>query len=209
MSIDNNENNNEDYIHDSTVEVDLPATFGDLCEVEGYGARVFKVFGYRIESCYTAEREWTDVVYELIDAVNSEWVEADADDLELLADAEDAELYMKTVDYENYPASFMQTLGLGMPDGDGWGAINEKNNEGGVNMAKNERKPTAREMSAKLAEERKQARKDKANKTDDLLDLLTWVNERFRITGERRYKEWSETIKADLANMHPKDASGK
>lgn len=199
----NNEESNDPII-DEIIEVDLPALFGDLCEIEGYGARVFKVFGYRIENCYTQEREWTDVVYELIDAVNGEWVEADVEDIELLADAEDADIYMQTVDYDNYPMSFMQSLGY-TPDGDGWGVNNTE--KGGVDMAdkKPERKPTARELSGKLAGERKQARKERYEKTDDLLELLSWVTKTFERTGERRYAEWADTIKADLANMHPKE----
>jgi hypothetical protein len=192
MSEQNNGSNEEERIIDELVEVDLPATFEDLCEVEGYEMRVFKVFGFRIENNYTKSQSWTSVVYELIDAVNGEWLEADADDLELLADAEDAEVYMQTIDYENYPKSFME---LFKSEGEAVGMAKDKG----------ERKLTAREASAKLAEERKQARKEKYEKTDDLLELLSWVTNMYKKTGERRYKEWSETVKADLANMHPKE----
>jgi len=192
----NNENEDERII-DEIIEVDLPATFADLVEVEGYGVRVFRVFGYRIENCFTEEREWVDVVYELIDAVNGEWLEADADDVELLADAEDADVYMQTIDYENYPKSFMEMWSA--PDGDGWSA--NKNDMGGGNMAKQERKPTARELSAKLAEEMKKARKERKEKLDNELDRYNFFKRQFERTQDRRDKEAMETVMAEIVKL--------
>lgn len=202
MTHANNENDDQnEYIHESTVEVDLPALFGDLCEIEGYGHRVFKVFGYRIENCYTEKREWTDVVYELVDAVNGEWIEADVEDVELLADAEVADVYMQTVDYENYPKSTTYILGvdLGAPDGDGWSVTNTE--RGGGNMAKGERKLTARELSAKLAEERKEARKEREEAIDNELDRYNFFKRQYEQTKDRRYKESMERVLSDVNKL--------
>jgi len=191
----NNNENEDERIIDEIIEVDLPATFGDICEVEGYGVRVFRVFGYRIENCFTEERAWVDVVYELIDAVNGEWLEADADDVELLADAEDADVYMQTIDYDNYPKSFMETVG--------WGTA--INNEGeALGMAKKgegERKPTARELSAKLAEERKKARKERKEKIDNELDRYNFFKRQFDRTQDRRDKEAMDTVMAEIKKL--------
>lgn len=64
--------------------------FGDLVGVAGYGARVFQVDGYRTELRYYPDEEWIDIVYELTDVQTGEWLEADIDDLSIVAPAADA-----------------------------------------------------------------------------------------------------------------------
>lgn len=68
--------------------------FGDLVRVAGYGDRLFSVDGWRVvQYCYPDE-EWTDVVYELADAHSEDWLEADVEDLTLVATADKAGEYL-------------------------------------------------------------------------------------------------------------------
>lgn len=185
MTSANSENNEEEFeiIHDIPERlIDLPATFSDLVEVDGYDLRVFKVVGYRIEDHFTEEREWTELVFDLQDAVNGEWLEADSIDVELLADAEDADVYMQTVDYENYPKTSTYIIGI------------DFSAMGGGNMAGKERKLTARELSAKEAEERKQARKERAEAMDNELDRYNFFKRMYEKTGDRSYKESMDSV---------------
>jgi hypothetical protein len=70
--------------------------FGDLVRVDGYGARVFVVDGYREERYYHPDESWTDIVYELHCAWTGGRMEADEEDLTLVAPAENAEEYLAT-----------------------------------------------------------------------------------------------------------------
>lgn len=68
--------------------------FGDLVRVSGYDDRIFSVDGWRVEQHYYPEAEWTETVYELTDVYSAEWLEADEDDLRLIAKADKAEEYL-------------------------------------------------------------------------------------------------------------------
>jgi hypothetical protein len=175
-------------------EFAIPADHGDLVTVDGYNGRFFMVIGYQLIRNCLPEEAYNEVVYEVLDAVTGEFLEADGEDVEFVTDAEHASAYLA----EN-PPNYEATAPI-LPD---W-ATDVYHERGAMNMAKPERKPTARELSAKEAEERKAARKARAAEIDNLLDLRKWYadmldktnNEEF---GDRvfaidtRLKELAET----------------
>lgn len=71
--------------------------FGDIVRVAGYQTRLFQVDGYRTEHWQYPDEEWTDVVYELTDVQTGEWLEADLDDLSIVAPATDAAKFLATL----------------------------------------------------------------------------------------------------------------
>lgn len=68
--------------------------FGDIVTCEGYPDRLFTIDGWRVEQHYYPEAEWTETVYELTDVYSAEWIEADEEDLTLVATADKAETYI-------------------------------------------------------------------------------------------------------------------
>jgi hypothetical protein len=177
-------------------EFEIEADFGDLVEVDGYPNRVFRVEGYQlITNCYPDE-EYTEIVYDLVDAISGEWLEADADDLTLLADAGQADEYLKTIDLRNYPR----------PQAFMFFGIDFGNEMEAVSMAEKERPLTPREKSAKEAEERKQMRKLKAEIIDDLLDQYNDVKALYEAFGDEEYNDKAFAIKAELYKLTCEDS---
>ena len=72
-----------------------PISFGDLVRIDGYGNRVFQVESFREETHYWQDGIMSELVYELFDCGNADWLEADAEDLTLLADASQADEYLR------------------------------------------------------------------------------------------------------------------
>lgn len=70
--------------------------FGDLVTCAGYPDRFFTVDSWRVEQHYFPEAEWTETVYELTDVYSAEWLEADEEDLRLVAKADKADEYLLT-----------------------------------------------------------------------------------------------------------------
>lgn len=81
------------------IDIEYRYFIGDLVQVKGYGADLFKVVGFRTEIWRYKEDAWEDVIYELARIKDGEWLEAGEEELTLVADAENAE-------------SFIQKLGL-------------------------------------------------------------------------------------------------
>jgi hypothetical protein len=165
--------------------------FGDLVRVNGYWPRVFKVLGYREEHYYYPDEQWTELVYELSDAITAEWLEADEEDLSLVASTEDADEYL-AVNPHQYEAP-----SLIMPD---WASMFLFGGET-VSKQKEPRKPTARELSAKVAEERKKARKAHVDKIDRLLDELNDYRRLAAQFDDEEYKARVEFIRLKLTEL--------
>jgi hypothetical protein len=70
-----------------------------------------------------------------------------------------------------------------------------------MNMAKQERKPTARDLSAKEAEEKKQARKARAAEIDNLLDIAHWNRRMLEKTNDERYGDQLFGVEAELKKI--------
>jgi hypothetical protein len=165
--------------------------FGDLVRVDGYWPRVFKVDGYRREHWVYPNEEWSDMVYELHDIANTEFIEADVEDLTLVETADKADDYL-TANPPNYEAPAPS-----MPD---WMTFITGGDET-MSKPKEPRKPTAREISAKEAEERRAARKALGEKIDNLLDIAQWNRTMLEKTNDERYGDRLFAVEAELKKI--------
>jgi hypothetical protein len=165
--------------------------FGDIVRVNGYYPRLFEIDGRRIENWQYAEEQWTDIVYEVYDVLTSDWIECAEEDLTLVVEADQADEYLAAnpPDYE-VPAP-------SMPD---WMTFISGGDE---TMSKPEqpRKPTAREISAQEAEEKKQARKARATEIDNLLDIAQWNRSMLEKTNDERYGDQLFAVEAELKKL--------
>jgi hypothetical protein len=167
-----------------------PISFGDLVRITGYGNRVFQVESFREETHYWQDGIMSELVYEVFDCGNADSLEADAEDLTLLADASQADEYLRANPAPMEPSSIdFSGYMLGMDIANQFGGGNE--------MKKPERKPTARELSGQEAERRKQARKDRAKKIDACLDWMNYYREQGGAEAEAKVAE----IKQELAEL--------
>lgn len=175
-------------------EFELPADHGDLVTVDGYDGRFFMVIGYQLIRNCLPEEAYNEVVYEVLDAVTGEFLEADGEDVEFVTDADHASAYLA----ENPPDYEAPLHSVDMSD---W-MIDISNYAGGVtNMAKQERKPTAREISAKEAEEKKAARKARAAEIDNLLDLRKWYADMLEKTNDEDFGDRVFAVDAMLKEL--------
>jgi hypothetical protein len=82
-------------IEKEQIDIEYHFFFGDLVQVKGYGAELFKVVGFRTEIWRYKENAWEEVIYELARIKDGEWLEAGEDELILVADAEIADLFLQ------------------------------------------------------------------------------------------------------------------
>ncbi|MGM9925151.1 MAG: hypothetical protein ACI35R_12980 [Bacillus sp. (in: firmicutes)] len=75
------------------INIEYKFFFGDLVQVDGYDNEYFKVVGFRTEIWRYKENAWEDIIYELSRLSDGEWLEAQEDELLLIADAESADSY--------------------------------------------------------------------------------------------------------------------
>jgi hypothetical protein len=178
-------------------EFAIPAEHGDLVTVDGYEGRFFMVIGYQLIRNCLPEEEYNEVVYEVLDAVTGEFLEADGEDVEFVTDAEHASAYLA----EN-PPEYEATAPI-LPD---WAKDVYQNYErGAMNMSKPERKPTAREISAMEAEERKATRKARGEQIDNLLDLRNWAADMLAKTNNEEFGDRVFAIDAKLKELVDND----
>jgi hypothetical protein len=167
-----------------------PITFGDLVCVNGYGNRVFQVESYRKEEHHYPGESWAENLYDLFDMGNGDYIEADAEDLTLVADASQADEYLRANPAPMEPSSIDLTNYLG-------GDLTMFNYGNDDAKKKPAPKPTARELSGQEAERRKQARKDRAKKIDACLDWMNYYREQGGADAEAKVAE----IKQELAEL--------
>lgn len=164
------------------IDVDLEAEHGDLVEVDGYNGYYF-VEGYVVSQHVYANETWTEVVYELIGAYDGQWLEADNEDLTFVTDAGQADEFLRAIPKPQQPIDPGEPKIVPLAD------LFEqfRKTKEAENMAKENRKLTPREQSAKVAAEKKAARKKREKFIDSMLD--------------RRYnaKVLSETFPEDKA----------
>ncbi|MCO0597433.1 hypothetical protein NGI46_08120 [Peribacillus butanolivorans] len=160
-------------------------TFGELVHIAGYGSRIFKIESYYVEHW----PEWTNIVYDLIEVETGQYVECDEDELRLAdgSSVDEAELDGTGIDIFDFMG----------------GALNYEMEE--TKMAnqnpKEPRKPTARELSGQEAERRKQARKDRAKRVDELLDEMNDYKRLVAEFGDEEYKAKVEYLTIKLAEV--------
>jgi hypothetical protein len=172
-------------------EFAIPAEHGDLVTVDGYDGRFFMVIGYQLIRNCLPEEEYNEVVYEVLDAVTGEFLEADGEDVEFVTDAEHASAYLaeNPPDYEA-PEQVQSDLMRFIFGGDET-----------MSKPKEPRKPTARELSAKEAEERRAARKARATEIDNLLDIAQWNRSMLEKTNDERYGDQLFAVEAELKKL--------
>ncbi|KQL53777.1 hypothetical protein AN964_09870 [Heyndrickxia shackletonii] len=77
------------------IDIEYKFFFGDLVQVKGYLDELFKVVGFRTEIWRYKEDAWEDIIYELTRVTDGEWLEADENELILVAESDIAESYLK------------------------------------------------------------------------------------------------------------------
>jgi hypothetical protein len=155
-------------------------TFGDLVRVAGYGDRIFQVDGYRTEHWQYPDEEWTDVVYELTDVQTSEWLDADIEDLTIVAPATDAAKFLATLK----PAGLI--------------ILREDTPMLNFGHKPEPRKPSAKELAARKAAE-------KRRKIDALLDEYNDILTLVALFGGLEYTEKLAEIKRKLSDASRKE----
>jgi hypothetical protein len=165
--------------------------FGDIVRVAGYFPRLFEIDGRRIERWQYPNEDWTDIVYEVYDVLTSDWIECAEEDLTLVVEADKAEEYLAAnpPDYEA-PAP-------AMPD---WMTFINGGDET-MSKPKEPRKPTARDISAREAEERRAARKARGEEIDNLLDIAQWNRTMLARTNDERYGDRLFAVEAELKKL--------
>ncbi|GAA0336318.1 hypothetical protein GCM10008967_28340 [Bacillus carboniphilus] len=81
------------------IDIEYKFIIGDLVQVKGRGAELFKVVGFRTEIWRYKEDAWEDVVYELSSVKDGVWLEVGEEDLTLIADASHADTYMQKLGF--------------------------------------------------------------------------------------------------------------
>jgi hypothetical protein len=165
--------------------------FGDIVRVNGYFPRLFEIDGRRIERWQYPNEDWTDIVYEVYDVLTSDWIECAEEDLTLVVEADQADEYL-AANPPNYevPAQEKPEWVTFMFGG-----------EETMSKAKEPRKPTARELSAREAEERKAARKARGEEIDNLLDIAQWNRSMLEKTNDERYGDQLFAVEAELKKL--------
>jgi hypothetical protein len=82
-------------VEQEQIDIEYKFFFGDLVQVSGYGADLFKVVGFRTEIWRYKEDAWEDVIYELSRVSDGEWLEAGEEELTFVADAESADTFIQ------------------------------------------------------------------------------------------------------------------
>jgi hypothetical protein len=169
--------------------------FGDIVRVAGYWPRLFEIDGIRTEHWQYKDESWVDTVYEVYDVLSSDWIECAEEDITLVAEADQAEEYLAAnpPDYE-----------VPVQDNPDWMTLLYGGDET-MRKPSEPRKPTAREISAKEAEEKKATRKAHAAEIDNLLDLRNWAADMLAKTNNEEFGDRVMAIDAKLKELVDKD----
>lgn len=79
------------------LELQYQYYFGDVVMVKGYGSQLFKVVGLRTEIWRYKEEAGEETIYELSRIKDGEWLEANEDELMLIADQEHADVFLQNL----------------------------------------------------------------------------------------------------------------
>lgn len=157
---------------------------GDIVEVEGYKDRIFYVDCWREVTQHEEYGAFDYVEYDLTDAINGEWLEADSDDLRLVCRKSASEDFLKTFDMTNYPEPTNTAFHFT--------EINYAKEEA-VGMAREpkETPKTARAASAQEVAKRKR-------ETDVLLDEYNDYMRLYEAFGDAEYKTKADGVLAKM-----------
>jgi hypothetical protein len=146
---------------------------GDLVQVDGYETRIFEILGYCVEHYYYPDEQYTDIVFEISDVHTGEILETDETDLTLLCRQPQAQAYVDKLPH-------VQVYEIDIT----------------------ERKLSPREESSRLAEERKQLRKMKAEIVDDLLDRIRDYRRLYAMFGDEEFSDVVFALEAEINKLN-------
>jgi hypothetical protein len=155
------------------IDIEYSFFFGDLVQVSGYGAELFKVIGFRTEIWRYKEDAWEDVIYELSRVSDGEWLEAGEEELTLVADAENAD-------------TFIQKLGLLY-------LVKKQEKSGEILKVEN--------LIRKEEFEEIKNKKEKKELIDNLLDIFNDYRILYELFQDQEYYQVMRMILKKLANL--------
>lgn len=155
------------------IDIEYKFFIGDLVQVSGYGADLFKVIGFRTEIWRYKEDAWEDVIYELSRVSDGEWLEVGEEELTLVADAESAD-------------TFIQKLGLLY-------LVNRQDKTG--------KKPNIQHQGRKAEFEEISLKKEKKELIDHLLDIFNDYRILYELFHDQEYYQVMRVILKKLENL--------
>ncbi len=159
------------------IDIEYKFFFGDLVQVSGYGADLFKVVGFRTEIWRYKEDAWEDVIYELSRVSDGEWLEAGEEELTFVADAESAD-------------TFIQKLGLLY-------LVNKQEQTAG--------KPKTQNMVRKAELEEIERKKEKKQLIDNLLDIYNDYRILYELFHDKEYYQVMRVVLRRLESLANND----
>ena len=162
-------------VEQEQIDIEYKFFFGDLVQVAGYGADLFKIVGFRTEIWRYKEDAWEDVIYELSRISDGEWLEAGEEEMTLVADAESAD-------------TFIQKLGL----------LYLVNNEEKQQVAISK---TQKNIVRKAELEEIERKKEKKQLIDNLLDIFNDYKILYTIFHDQEYYQVMRVILRKLKSV--------
>ncbi|MDN3019386.1 hypothetical protein PH210_24750 [Paenibacillus sp. BSR1-1] len=159
------------------IDIEYKFFIGDLVQVAGYGADLFKVVGFRTEIWRYKDDAWEDVIYELSRVSDGEWLEAGEEELTLVADAESAD-------------TFIQKLGLLY-------LVNKQE--------KPTKNPNLQNMVRKAEFEEIERKKEKKELIDNLLDIFNDYRILYELFHDQEYYQVMRVILRKLESLVSND----
>lgn len=162
---------------------------GDIVAVDGYKDRIFYVDCWREVTQHEENGAFDYVEYDLTDAINGEWLEADSDDLRLVCRKAASEDFLMTYDMTNYPEP--TNTAFHFTDGYILGIGYAKEEAVGMAKEPKETPKTARAVSSQEVAKRKR-------ETDDLLDKYIDLMTLYELIGDEDYKTYADAVMTKL-----------
>ncbi|ETI67880.1 hypothetical protein [Neobacillus vireti] len=159
------------------IDIEYKFFFGDLVQVSGYGADLFKVVGFRTEIWRYKEDAWEDIIYELSRVSDGEWLEAGEEELTLVADAENAD-------------TFIQKLGILY-------LVNKQEKAANI--------PKPLNMVRKAEFEEIERKKEKKELIDNLLDIFNDYRILYEMFHDQEYYQVMRVILRKLESLGSND----
>jgi hypothetical protein len=159
------------------IDIEYKFFIGDLVQVSGYGAELFKVVGFRTEIWRYKEDAWEDVIYELSRVSDGEWLEVGEEDLTLVADADSAD-------------TFIQKLGLLY-------LVNKKE--------KTTKVPAIQKTAKKIELEEIARNKEKKELIDHLLDIFNDYRILYELFHDQEYYQVMRVVLRKLESLVSND----
>jgi hypothetical protein len=159
------------------IDIEYKFFIGDLVQVSGYGADLFKVIGFRTEIWRYKEDAWEDVIYELSRVSDGEWLEVGEEELTLVADAESAD-------------TFIQKLGLLY-------LVNKQD--------KTKKNSIPQNLGRKAEFEEFTRKKEKKELIDHLLDIFNDYRILYELFHDQEYYQVMRVVLKKLENLVSND----